>query len=176
MAENEEQTQEEQGLVEEDFSHEFEDEEEVALVEVDENKENLKTHNKINSSLCGTIISLDSGYAKTTLQTTKEMIVDELGLIHSGFIFGAADFAAAASVNEENIVIIGAKTKFMAPTKLGDLITFEARAKFEDARKREIKVIAHINEIKVFEGIFQAIVLEQHIFKTNIKNAHRSFQ
>ena len=118
MAENKENNQEEIAL-EEDFENEFDEEvEEVSLHAIDEKKENLKTHSKIRSNLCGTIIKLDSGYAKTTLQTTKEMIVDDLGLIHSGFIFGAADFAAVAAVNEANVVIIGARTKFLAPAKL----------------------------------------------------------
>lgn len=177
MAENEENNNQEEVGLEEDFENEFDNEvEEVSLHEIDEKKENLKTHNKIRSNLCGTIIKLETGYAKTTLQTTKDMVVDELGLIHSGFIFGAADFAAVAAVNEANVVIIGARTKFLAPAKLEDLITFEAKAKFEDSRKREIRVTAYINDIKIFEGIFHAIVLEQHIFKTNIKNAHRNFE
>ncbi len=179
--EKEEDTQENENIqedttIQEDFESEFEDNtQEMLLLDSNEKKENLKTHNKIRSSLCGTIITLDQGYAKTTLRTTKEMVVDDLGLIHSGFIFGAADFAAVASVNEENVVIIGSRVKFLAPVKLNDLVTYIAEAKFEDSRKREIKVIAHINDIKIFEGIFHAVVLEQHIFKTNIKNAQRNF-
>ncbi len=161
---------------EEDFSNAFGDEEEESLHEIDEKKEDLKTHEKIRSSLCGTILKLDTGYSKTTLQTTKDMVLDDLGLIHSGFIFGAADYAAAVAVNEPNIVIIGSRSKFLAPAKVDDLIEFEANAKFEDSRKREIKVSGFINEIKIYEGLFQAVVLEQHIFKTKIKNAERSYR
>ena len=104
------------------------------------------------------------------------MVLDDLGLIHSGFIFGAADYAAAVAVNEPNVVIIGSRSKFLAPAKIDDLIEFEAKAKFEDSRKREIKVSGFINDIKVYEGLFQAVVLEQHIFKTKIKNAGRSYR
>lgn len=163
---------------EEDFSNAFgEEQDEVEpLHSIDEKNEDLQTHDKIRTNLCGTIIKLTNGYSKTTLQTTKDMILDDLGLIHSGFIFGAADYAAAVAVNEPNVVIIGSRSKFLAPAKLDDLIEFEARAKFEDSRKREIKVIGYINEIKVYEGIFQAVVLEQHIFKTKIKNAKRSYR
>jgi len=161
---------------EEDFSNAFGDEEGESLHAVDDKKEDLKTHDKIRTNLCGTIIKLDNGYSKTTLQTTKEMVLDDLGLIHSGFIFGAADYAAAVAVNEANVVVIGSRSSFLAPAKLNDLIEFEAKAKFEDSRKREIKVIAKINDIKIYEGIFHAVVLEQHIFKTKIKNAGRSYK
>jgi acyl-coenzyme A thioesterase PaaI-like protein len=97
------------------------------------------------------------------------MIIDEYGLIHSGFIFSAADYAAAVAVNEDNVVIIGGRSKFLAPAKLNDLIEFEAHAKFEDSRKREIKVDGYINDIRIFEGVFQAVILENHILKTKIK-------
>jgi len=162
---------------EEDFSNAFGNEEETeSLHTIDDKKEDLKTHDKIRTNLCGTIIKLDSGYSKTTLQTTKEMVLDDLGLIHSGFVFSAADYAAAVAVNEPNVVIIGSRSKFLAPAKLDDLIEFEATAKFEDSRKREIKVTANINEIKIYEGVFHAVVLEQHVFKTKIKNARRSYR
>lgn len=163
--------------IEEDFSNAFGDEEESeSLHSADDKKEDLKTHAKIRSNLCGTILKLATGYSKTTLITTKEMILDDLGLVHSGFIFGAADYAAAVAVNEPNVVIIGSRSKFLAPARIDDLIEFEAKAKFEDTRKREIKVSGFINEIKVYEGIFQAVVLEQHIFKTKIKNVNRSYR
>jgi acyl-coenzyme A thioesterase PaaI-like protein len=160
---------------EEDFIADLkENEEETELHEIEAQKEDLKTHTRIKKNICGTIIDMEQGYAKTTLQTTNEMIADEFGLIHSGFIFSAADYAAAVAVNEENVVIIGAKTKFLAPAKLNDLIEFEAHAKFEDSRKREIKVEGYLNDIRIFEGIFQAVVLENHILKTKIKHLHRN--
>jgi len=158
---------------EEDFIEDLKEEDVTELHEIDIPKEDLKTHTKIKRNLCGTIIDMEQGYSKVTLQTTNEMIVDEFGLIHSGFIFSAADYAAAVAVNEENLVIIGAKTKFLAPAKLNDLIEFEAHAKFEDSRKREIKVNGYINDIRVFEGVFQAIILENHILKTKIKHIRR---
>ncbi len=160
---------------EEDFSNAFNDEEINSLSEIDQIRENLKTHQRIQTNLCGVIVKLSSNYAKTTLQTTKDMVLDKLGLIHSGFVFGAADYAAAVAVNEPNVVIIGSRSSFLAPAKVNDLIEFEAKVKFEDSRKREIKVSGSINEVKVYEGVFQAVVLEQHIFKTKIKNANRSY-
>ena len=59
--------------------------------------------------------------------------------------------------------------------RIGDIIEFEAKGRFEDARKREIKVIGKINEIKVFEGIFQAVLLEKHILKTKLDELQANF-
>lgn len=137
--------------------------------------DDLKTHLKIKSSLIGNLTELSKNSAKVVLQTTNEMSVDELGLIHSGFLFGSAEYAAVAAVNEANVVVIGCRSKFFAPAKVGDLVNFEAKGRFEDARKREIKVIGMINEIKVFEGIFQAVILERHILQTKIDELHASF-
>lgn len=177
-ANTQEETQEESKTnnEEENFDAVFEDEEahSSSLNDLEETRADLKTHGKIKSQLSGNLIELDKGYSKTTLQTTKEMLVDEFGLVHSGFIYSGADYAAATAVNEENVVIIGAKSKFLAPAKMGDLITFEGKAKFEDSRKREIKVIGKINEIKVYEGIFHAVVLDQHILRTKIRSLGKS--
>ena len=161
--------------IEEDFSTSLHQDEGVLLHGTDVMQEKLNTHQRIKNNLSGNVIQLEKGYAKVSLQTTHEMVIDELGLIHSGFIFSAADFAAAAAVNESNLVIIGARTSFLAPAKVDDLIQFEAKAKFEDSRKREINVIGKIKDIKIFEGTFHAVVLEKHIFKTKIKNAHREY-
>jgi len=137
--------------------------------------EDLLTHAKIKSALSGTLIELKKSSAKVLLQTSNEMTVDEFGLIHSGFLFGAAEYAAVAAVNEENVVVIGCRSKFFAPAKLGDSIEFEAKGRYEEARKREIKVIGSINEVKVFEGIFHAVLLEKHILKTKIDELQASF-
>ncbi|MBL0686922.1 MAG: PaaI family thioesterase [Sulfurospirillum sp.] len=159
---------EKEGAINKNFDSTDEDELESYDL-VNEKNNDLKTHEKIKINLCGNIIELDSGYSKTTLQTTQDMVLDDLGLIHSGFIFGAADYAAAIAVNEANFIVIDSRSQFLAPAKLNDLIEFEATAKFENSRKREIKVIANINEIKIFEGIFHAVILEEHILKRKAK-------
>ena len=163
---------------EEDFENEFQepDDENTELdMYSEEIKDELKSHKKLRTSISGKIIFLEKGHSKTTLQTTKEMVVDDLGLIHSGFIFSGAEYAALVSINQENLVAIGSKCKFLAPAKEGDTIEFEAVAKFEDSRKREVKVTGHINDIKIFDGIFQIVILEQHILKTKIKNIVKNY-
>lgn len=142
----------------------------------DENIEdivNLNTHKKIKKYLSGDIELLKENYAKVKLNCTSEMAVDEMGLIHGGYTFGAADFAAMAAVNEPYVVLIGANSKFLAPAKVGDTVVFEAHARFEDARKREISVVGSINEIKIFEGIFDAVILPEHVLKLKLKRSKK---
>ncbi len=138
-------------------------------------EDEINTHQKIKKSLCGSVVSLEESRSETMLQTTDDMVVDTMGLIHNGFIYGAAEYAAILAINEVNLVTISSKVKFLAPAKNGDIINFNAKAKFEDLRKREVKVIGEINEIKIFEGIFQAVVLENHVLKTKLKNINKNY-
>lgn len=138
----------------------------------DEQKEQqqpeLNTHRKINKALCGTIIELREGYAKVLLIPSEEMTADEMGLVHGGFTFSAADFAAMAAVNHPNVVLVGAKTRFLAPIKVGDEVTFEATATHMSTKKRDVMVVAVANGVKVFEGEFATVVLDRHILKISI--------
>ena len=61
----------------------------------------LKTHELINRELNGEIQKMDKGYVELRLTTTAEMVADDQEMIHGGFLFSAADFAAMAAVNEK---------------------------------------------------------------------------
>ncbi len=124
----------------------------------------LKTHLKFNKKFAK-LIEIEENTAKVRLETIKEMTVDEEGLIHVGFIFGAADFCAMATVNEPYTLTVRSQCEFMAPIKLGDIIEFVSETILKETRKHEIKVIGYLNEIKVFEGVFSCVVLEKHILK-----------
>ena len=128
----------------------------------------LRTHQRIDQTLCGTLLELKPGYAKVKLETTKDMIVDEMGLVHGGFTFGAADFAAMAAVNEPNVVLVSSECRFLSPVKVGDVVIFEAKELYREARKRNIHVIGYFEDIKVFEGEFMAVVLERHVLKLKL--------
>lgn len=128
----------------------------------------LKTHRRINQSLCGTLLELKDGYAKVELETTKEMAVDEFGLVHGGFTFMAADFAAMAAVNHPNVVLVSSECRFLSPVKVGDRVLFEAKELYKESRKRKIHVIGTFEDIKVFEGDFMAVVLERHVLKLKL--------
>lgn len=157
------------------FEDDAETTEDVLLESTSFLNEELITHGKIKNTLVGNLTEFKKGFAKVVLQTSHDMVVDEFGLIHSGFIFGSAEYAAVASINEANVIIIGCRAKFFAPARQGDVIEFEAKGRFEEARKREIKVIGKINEIKVFEGIFHAVLLEKHILQTKPDELQANF-
>ncbi len=128
----------------------------------------LKTHQRIDQSLCGNLVELKPGYAKVELETTRDMIVDEMGLVHGGFTFGAADFAAMAAVNDPNVVLVSSECRFLSPVKVGDRIVFEAKELYKEARKRNVHVVGFFEDIKVFEGEFMAVVLERHVLKLKL--------
>lgn len=141
----------------------------------DENpfRNELKTSTAIKLNLSGVVTELKKSFAKTRLFTLEEMVSDNDGLIHSGFVFSAANYAALASINEENAVAISARTNFLAPVKLGDVVEFEAQAYFDEARKRDIRVYGKVRDIKVFEATFQVVVLDEHIFMAQQKNIQK---
>ena len=82
----------------------------------------LNTHESINQDLCGEIQKLDLGVVEIELTTTQDMVADDMGLIHGGFVFSAADYAAMAAVNEKNVVLVASECEFLSPVKLGDVV------------------------------------------------------
>jgi acyl-coenzyme A thioesterase PaaI-like protein len=131
---------------------------------MEENQLELKTHLKFNKKY-GMLVELSETSAKVRFEPTPEMAVDDEGLVHGGFTFGAADFCAMATVNEPFVVLARSQCEFMAPVKVGDVVEFESEILLKEKRKQEIKVIGRINEIKVFEGIFGCVVLDKHVLK-----------
>ena len=130
----------------------------------------LKTHEMINTMLSGELESLDAGYARVRLQTTEDMGADKLGLVHGGFIFSAADFAAMAAVNEPNVVLAGCNCQFLAPVRVGDEVIAEARVRQKDGRKRNVFVTAYAYDVKVFEAEFKTVVTEKHVLRLTLLN------
>jgi len=134
----------------------------------DDKKLDLNTHKKINQVLCGKLIEQGKNYAKVKFEATEEMAVDDEGLIHGGFTFGAADFCAMATVNHPNVVLVSSKSKFLAPVQVGDIVIFESEMIFDDDKKQEVVVTGKINDIKVYEGLFGTVVLKKHVLKLKI--------
>jgi acyl-CoA thioesterase len=130
----------------------------------------LKTHEMINHTLSGDLERLENGYAKVKLSTNEDMRADEVGLVHGGFIFSAADFAAMAAVNEPNVVLAGSNCQFLAPVRVGDEVLFEAKVRHKEGRKRNVVVTGYAYEIKVFEAEFKTVVTERHVLKLSLLN------
>ncbi len=123
------------------------------------------THLMINTKLCGEVVKLAKGYAKVQLKTDAKMAADEEGLIHGGFIFGAADFAAMCAVNEPNVVLTGSTSRFIAPSAKGDVIEFEANLVEHDGPKGVVEVVGHCNGRDVFTATFKTYVTKEHVLK-----------
>jgi len=123
----------------------------------------LKTHLEIDMSLSGKVVALESGYARVVLHTTNAMRVDRFGLVHGGFIFSAADFAAMSAVNDENVVLGSANVKFVAPVKVSQVVVLEAKVKETKGKKRVVDVVGKVEDKEVFKGEFVCFVLEKHV-------------
>ncbi|MDD5372096.1 MAG: hotdog domain-containing protein [Sulfurimonas sp.] len=128
----------------------------------------LKTHERINQDLCGEIEKLETGYIELKLVTNHDMIADSKNLIHGGFIFSAADYAAMAAVNEKNVVLVASDCQFLSPVKFGDIVNFVAKVRHKEGRKRNVHVTGHVLEIKVFEGEFKTVVTDRHVLKLRL--------
>jgi len=141
---------------------------EIDDYQTDENAVHVQTHHRVNPELSGEIIKLERGYVELRLTTTPEMIADDIGLIHGGFIFSAADYAAMLAVNEKNVVLVGSDCQFLSPVKFHDEVNVIARARHKDGRKRNVHVEAYVLDIKVFEGEFKTVVTERHVLKLKL--------
>jgi uncharacterized protein (TIGR00369 family) len=124
-----------------------------------------KTHRKINEDLCGTPQLLNEGYSRIKLVTSKDMIVDDHGLIHGGFTFALADYAAMLAVNHPNVVLVSADVKFIKPVVLNETLIAEGNVTNSSGKRKEVIVTVKKKEEKVFEGIFQCYITKDHILE-----------
>jgi acyl-coenzyme A thioesterase PaaI-like protein len=99
-----------------------------------------RTHNRIDARLCGTPIELLPGRSKVELGMLSEMAADDSGLVHGGFVFGLADYAAMLAINHPNVVLGASETRFLKPVLIGDMLIAEARLDSEQGKKRFVKV------------------------------------
>lgn len=99
------------------------------------------------------------------LDTTHQMAVDEQGLVHGGFVFGVADYAAMLAVNDPNVVLAGAQSRFLKPVRQGDRAVARARTVATEGRKHEVAVEVSVGSTRVFEGTFTCVVLGHHVLE-----------
>ncbi|WP_456365114.1 PaaI family thioesterase [Thermococcus sp.] len=125
-----------------------------------------KTHRLASERLVGRPVKIEEGYAEVGLLTTEEMTVDEYGLVHGGFTFGLADYAAMLAVNEPTVVLGKAEVRFLKPVKAGELLTAKAEVREDLGRKRVVWVeVLNERKERVFEGTFHCYVLEKHVLE-----------
>lgn len=121
------------------------------------------THLKISSKFVGEIVQLKQGEAIVKLNTIAEMVADEYGLVHGGFIFGLADYAAMLAVNMPTVVLGAADTKFLAPVKVGGIAQAIAMIVEKSGKKSKVECIVKVGEQVVFTGNFTCFVVDKHV-------------
>ena len=124
------------------------------------------THLAIDRRLVGEPLELGEGTARAALTLLPEMAVDDRGLVHGGFTFGLADYAAMLAVNHPLVVLASSSMKFLAPTRVGERLVAEARVIEETGRRRRVGVEVRRDEEGmevVASGEFLAVVPDRHV-------------
>jgi len=121
------------------------------------------THLAIDRHLVGEPLELGAGTARAALTLSPEMAADDRGLVHGGFAFGLADYAAMLAVNHPLVVLASSTIKFLAPTRVGERLVAEARIMEETGRKRRVQVDVRRGDETVATGEFLAVVPDRHV-------------
>lgn len=123
------------------------------------------THLGIDQALCGRPLALAPGRSEVELPTTPVMAADDRGLVHGGFVFGAADYAAMLAVNDPNVVLGAAQARFVAPVRVGETVVARAVVGEQTGKKRVVEVTVQRGEDVVLEATLTCFVLERHVLE-----------
>ena len=121
-----------------------------------------RTHLLISPEWVGQTVSLAEGKAEVRLTTRPEMVADDRGLVHGGFTFGLADYAAMLAVNDPHVVLGAAEVRFLAPVTSGEILLARAEIVEGSGKKRIVKCTVSTDR-PVFEGTFSCFVLTGHV-------------
>ncbi len=126
-----------------------------------------RTHRSIDRRWSGEPTALGPGHAQLKMETREEMLADEYGLVHGGFLFSLADHAAMLAVNHPNVVLGSAEVRFQAPVVLGDPLEAEARVEEDQREGRKIPVTVEIRRRgeRIFSGVFICFTPERHVLE-----------
>ena len=124
------------------------------------------THLAIDRRLCGVPLELGEGTARVALTAMPEMAADDRGLVHGGFVFGLADYAAMLAVNHPHVVLAGAEVRFLMPVVVGEMLVAEAWVEAPegtDGRKSRVRVEVLRDGETVMSGDFRCVTLARHV-------------
>lgn len=121
------------------------------------------THPRADPTWVGRCAEQSPGCATATLTARPEMAVDDRGLVHGGFVFGLADYAAMLAVDDPNVVLGAADLRLLRPVQVGDALVAEAVIESASGKKRVVKVAVRRGETEVLTGTFTAFVLDRHV-------------
>ena len=122
-----------------------------------------RTHLAIHAALVGAVEHVADGEATAALVATAEMAADDRGLVHGGFTFGLADYAAMVAVNDPHVVLGASSSRFLAPVRVGERMVASARVTTEKGRRRVVAVTVTVGDKPVMEGEFTTFVLDGHV-------------
>ncbi|HWB74127.1 MAG TPA: hotdog domain-containing protein [Nannocystaceae bacterium] len=125
------------------------------------------THEQIDHSLCGRPLSVGAGHAEVELVASDRMRVDASGLVHGGFVFGAADHAAMLAIGAPTVVLGSADVRFLAPVKVGERVLASARLDRVDGKKHMVEVIARTDAREVLRGVLTCFVPARHVLEAD---------
>lgn len=130
----------------------------------------VATHRAIDPELCGRAVELASGFSRVQLTPSQRMAADEHGLVHGGFPFGLADYAAMLAVNAPLVVLAAAEVRFLLPVRVGEALEAEAR-RVEgagDAAKPIVEVTVTRRGELVMSGRFRCYVPRRHVLEGQV--------
>ena len=127
----------------------------------------VRTHSQVDENLCGRVQQLEVGRCSIEFEALHSMRADSTGLVHGGFLFSAADYAAMLAVNEPTVVLAGAEVQFVRPCRVGDKVEVNARITVMDSRKPIVEVVAlDGTKAEVFRGTFKCVVPSRHVLES----------
>lgn len=125
----------------------------------------ILTHLAISPQLVGEGTVVAAGRASASLTTVAAMAADAQGLVHGGFVFGLADYAAMLAVNDPYVVLGAADCRFLAPVRVGETLVADAAAQETQGKKRRVECTVRIGEKEVFSASFTCFVLPRHVLE-----------
>lgn len=124
------------------------------------------THLEADPALLGTPLDVKTGkYAKVRLVASDTMKVDDRGLVHGGFTFGLADYAAMLAVNHPYVVLGSSEVKFTAPVAVGDSMLAIAKVISKDGRRQIVDVEVVVDSKVVLSGKMTCFILDEHVLE-----------
>jgi len=108
-------------------------------------------------------VKLGPGRAEVALETVPEMLADDQGLVHGGFIFSLADYAAMLAVNHENVVLGQVTMRFLRPVRLGESVLAKAVLTGQEGKKMKVEVTVLRGEDEVATGQLTCFVPARHV-------------
>ncbi|MEM3404505.1 MAG: hotdog domain-containing protein [Nitrososphaeria archaeon] len=124
----------------------------------------IETHKHIETRYSGRCIDLIPGKRSIVMLDTQEfMKTDEKGLLHGGFTFSLADYAAMVAVNHTYVVLAEALVSFVLPVKVGARLIAKAHVYRHVKNKYFVKVDVQVDDKTVFVGSFKCLVPTHHV-------------